>query len=935
MHGIALIRYIDRKDEFYMSYPFRNTKLTLEERVRDLVSRLTMEEKIHMLTTFQHGVKRLGIGDWHVGAEVARGYVSRKPETPTTVFPQPIGMAGMFDTELMEKLGEIAGVEARILHSKEPETHLMLWGPTVDACRDPRWGRNEEGYGEDPFLTGQMTIAYTKGMAGDDSRYMRTIPTLKHFFANNNEENRGSCDANIEPRTKYEYYYEFFRYPIQEGGARSMMASYNSISGVPALMNPELNTVVKDEWGLDFVVTDAADLIQTVDSHHYCDTHAESMALALKAGTDVMTDNEEAVTVGTKEALACGLITEEDIDRSLSNSLLARFKLGEFDSPEENPYAAPDPGLMDCQAHREINHLAALEQFVLLENDGLLPLKKGVKIAVLGDIGDKNYMDWYTGYSSYNVSVLDGLKAKYGADNVVFDDCHDHVAIRSVANGKLLSVDSEGVLYASADKTDDCSTFIKADWGGEVTYKVKATGKFFTTETMKASSDTTYRWFSQEILRPKTSENGIKYVTYFKNKVLGINDDGKLEALELKGATDRKLFTEEIVSSGLERAAKLAKEADVVIVCVGNDPMVIARECYDRTTLSLPEHQSGIVSAAAGANKNVLLSVISSYPYAICKERELVRAALYTSHAGPELGNAFAEVISGEYNPAGRLAQTWYTSEEELPPITDYDIIKNDTTYLYYKGKPLYSFGHGKSYSEFSYSGLSLDRKGEKTLVSFDVTNISDIDGEEVPQVYFRAEKSRVKRPLKQLCGFRRIKVNAGQTVRVTIPVEDRYLRFYDVTREKFCVESGSYEFMVGASCEDIRLRGSETIRGERIPPRDMGLPTKAINYDDKYGTKMKFAKNLNRHYMSGGGLIFKDAKLNGEKSVQICYGTSGVEGKLSIYCGDEQICEQKLPGTVCETAFTQVTVPIKSRRGVHDLRLHMENMSLLEFKLI
>ncbi|MCH5194636.1 MAG: glycoside hydrolase family 3 C-terminal domain-containing protein [Oscillospiraceae bacterium] len=918
-----------------MSYPFRNTKLPLAERVKDLVSRLTLDEKLHMLTTFQHGVKRLGIGDWHVGAEVARGYVSRKPETPTTVFPQPIGMAGMFDTELMEKLGEIAGVEARILHSKDPVTHLMLWGPTVDACRDPRWGRNEEGYGEDPFLTGQMTIAYTKGMAGDDPVYKRTIPTLKHFFANNNEEKRMSCDANIEPRTKYEYYYEFFRYPIQEGGACSMMASYNSISGVPALMNPELNTVVKDEWGLDFVVTDAADLIQTVDAHHYCDTHAESMALALKAGTDVMTDDEEAVIVGTREALARGLMTEEDIDRALFNSLSARFMLGEFDPPEMNPYANPDPALMDCQAHREINHLAALEQFVLLENDGLLPLKKGIKIAVLGDIGDKNYMDWYTGYSSYNVSVIDGLKAKFGEKNVVFDDCHDHVAIRSKANGKLLCADKEGYLHASADKPDDRSTFIKADWGGEVTYKVKAIDKFFTTDTMRADSDTTYRWFNREILRPKVCGDGIKYITYFKDSVLGIDDDGRLTTLELKGVTDKKLFTEEIVSDGLERAKKLAKDADVVIVCVGNDPLIIARECFDRTTLSLPEHQSGIVSAAAGVNKNVLLSVISSYPYAICKERELVRAAIYTSHAGPELGNAFAEVVSGEYAPAGRLAQTWYTSEEELPAITDYDIIKNDTTYLYYKGKPLYPFGYGKSYAEFSYSGLSADRQGEETVVSFDITNTSDVDGEEVPQVYFRAEAPRVKRPLKQLCGFRRVKVGAGQTVRVTIPVEDRYLRFYDVTREKFCVENGVYEFMVGASCEDIKLHTSVKIRGEKIPSRDMGLSTKAINYDDKYGTKMKFAQNLDRHYMSGGGLIFRDAKLSGEKSVQICYATSGVKGKLMVFCGDEQICEQTLPGTVCETAFTQVTVPIKSRRGVHDLRLHMENMSLLEFKMI
>lgn len=917
-----------------MNYPFKNPKLSLTDRVRDLVSRLTLDEKIDMLTTWQKGVKRLGIDDWHIGAEVARGYVSRNPDMPTTVFPQPIGMAGMFDPELMKKLGEIAGVEARILHSRNPRSNLMLWGPTVDACRDPRWGRNEESYGEDPFLTGQMTIAYTRGMAGDDPKYMRTIPTLKHFFANNNEENRASSNSNLEPRTKNEYYHEFFRPSIEEGGAYSMMASYNELSGVPAVVNPEIQTVVKDDWGLGFVVTDGGDFTQNVNAHHYSDSHAETIALALKAGTDIMTDSGEVVGIAARDALARGLMTEQDIDRSLTNSLTARFKLGEFDPPEMNPYANPDPNLMDCEAHRAINHLAALEQFALLKNDGLLPLKKGVKIALLGDIGDKNYMDWYTGYSSYNISILDGLKAKFGAENVVFDDCHDHVAIRSNANGKYLSADADGVMHACSDVVDDNSTFIKADWGGEVTYKVKSTRKFFTTETMRADSDTTYRWFNQEILRPQEGKNGITYLTYFKRSVLGIDDDGTLVQADIKGKSDKKLFSEEIVSSGIERAMKLAKEADVVIVCVGNDPMIIARECYDRTTLSLPEHQSTLIGAAAKANKNTLLSIVSSYPYAIVSERDLVPSIIYTSHAGPELGSAFAEVVTGEYNPAGRLAQTWYVSEDELPSIMDYDIIKNNTTYLYYQGKPLYPFGYGLSYSKFEYSNLSVTRRGDETVLSFDVTNTSNVDGEEVAQVYFRALNPRVKRPLKQLCGFKRVKIAAGENVRITVSVPDRYLRFYDVTREKFCVESGAYEFMVGASCEDIRLREIKDIKGEKIPPRDLGLTTKAINYDDKNGTKMMFSKSANRHYMRGGELVFRDVRLSGEKSIQLFCATGGGRGRLKIYCGGELICEQAVPGTPCASEFIYTTVAIKPKRGIHDLKLQIDGISLLEFKL-
>lgn len=918
-----------------MKYPFNDTKLPLSERVSDLVSRLSLDEKINMLTTWQKGVVRLGVGEWHIGAEVARGYVSRNPEVPTTVFPQPIGMAGMFDPELMHKLGEIAGIEARILHSRNPKTNLMLWGPTVDACRDPRWGRNEESYGEDPFLTGQMTIAYTKGMAGDDPKYLRTVPTLKHFFANNNEVDRDRCTANLEPRTVYEYYHEFFRPSIEEGGAHSMMASYNELSGVPAVVNPEIQTVVKDKWELDFVVTDGGDFSQNVTSHKYSDTHAETLALALKAGTDVMTDSGAIVSAAAYEALAKGLITETDIDKAISNSLKARFMLGEFDPPEQNPYRSPDPSLMDCKAHRETNHLAALKQFVLIKNEGLLPLKKGIKIAVLGDIGDKNYMDWYTGYSSYNISVLDGLKAEFGEENVTFDDCHDHVAIRSKANGKYLCADSEGVIRAAADTPDDCSTFIKADWGGEVTYKVKSSRKFFTTETMRADSDTTYRWFNQEILRPQNGEDGITYLTYFRKSVLGVDDSGELSQMDIKGKTDKKLFTEEIISSGIERAERLAKDADVVIVCVGNDPMIIARECYDRETLSLPKHQSELVSVAAKVNKNTLLSIISSYPYAIVSEREQVPAIIYTSHAGPELGSAFAEVVTGKYNPAGRLAQTWYHSEDELPDITDYDIIKNNTTYLYYKGDPLYPFGYGLSYSKFDYSALSVERKRGETVISFDVTNISNVDGEEVAQVYFRAVSPRVKRPLKQLCGFRRVMIKAGETVRVSVTVDDRQLRFYDVTREKFCIERGEYEFMVGASSGDLRLNETVVIGGEKIPPRDLGLTTKAINYDDKNGTKMLFAKNLNRHYMRGGELIFNDVKLNGQREIQLLYAASNNWGRIRVFFGDEQICESSVAITPAVTGFTYATVPIKPRRGTRTLKLHLDGISLLEFKLI
>ena len=915
-----------------MKYPFRDASLALETRVDDLVSRLRLDEKISMLTTWQKAVPRLGIGDWHIGAEVARGYVSRDTERPTTVFPEPIGLAATFDPALMEKLGEIAGKEARILHAENPKTNLMLWGPTVDACRDPRWGRNEEGYGEDPFLTGELRKAYTIGMAGRDPKYMRTVPTLKHFFANNNEYQRDRCNANITPRCKFEYYYEFFRPSVEEGGARSMMASYNEISGVPAILNPDLRPIVKDRWGLDFIVTDGGDFSQNVTAHKYSSSHAETIALALKAGTDIMTDSAETVSAAAYEALEKGLMTEEDIDRSLKNSLRARFKLGEFDPPEVNPYSSPDPSEMDCEKHRIINHRAALEQFVLLKNNGILPLKKGIKIAVVGDIASHNYMDWYTGWSSYNISALDGLKDLFGEENVLYDDGHDRVAIRSKLSGKYLFSESDGRISASKEKPGEGSVFIKADWGGEVTYKVESTGKFFTAETMKADSDTTYRWFTQEILRPQDSEGGRTYFTYFKRSVLGIDEDGMLVQKPIKNPKPETLFEEIIISDGAERVKELAKKADAVIAILGNNPMIIARECYDRSTLKLAPRQTEIFKAAASANKNTVLALISGYPYAICEEEKLAGAVLYSSHAGPELGSAFAEVISGSYNPAGRLPQTWYISEDDLPPITDYDVISNGSTYLYFKGEKLYPFGFGLSYSDFVYSDMALKKLPDGIEISFKVKNVSDRDGEETAQAYFKALNPSVKRPEKQLCGFERKPIKAGETARFRIRINYKQLRFYDVSREKFAVEKGRYLFAVGPSSECFPLSKEIDVPGEVIPPRDLGLATKAINYDENHGSTMKFSKYGGFWYMSGGELVFERARLSGGRNIQLKYATTGRNGRFKALFGEETVCEETLPATAGEAEFRYATLKIKPKSGVKALRLRLEGITLAEF---
>ena len=885
-------------------YKFKDSSLSFDERVKDLLSRLTITEKAGLLSSHMAAVPRLDIGEWYVGAEVARGYVSRNPDEPTTVFPQPIGLSGTFDTELMEKAGLAAGKEARVLNKRHPNGHLMLWGPTVDLCRNPLWGRNEEGYGEDPFLTGEMSAAYTKGLADRRGEYMQSIPTLKHFCANNTEVERGTASSNIEPRTLNEYYYAAFERPITCGGAYSVMAAYNELSGVPAVVNPDIQKVLKDKWGLGFVVTDGGDFSQNVAFHGYSTSHAETIALTIKNGVDVMTDCEDVVAASAIEAVRSGLVSEKDIDNALYNSLLARFRLGEFD--EKHPFSDIDENVLDCGEHKKLNHRAALEQIALLKNDGILPFDTVKSVAVIGLNGNCNLMDWYTGYSSYNTTVLDGIRNKFA--DAMYDNGCDRVVIKSMLTGKYLGVADDDTVSAIYEKDNPRALFEKAEYGhDETTYRSLYNNRYITENSCKCDSESTYRWFSQEIMKPQKHNDKVLYRTYF-GKALGCDANGNLTLVKQFGLTDDKLFSEEVVSDGIKRATELAKKADYAIVCTGNDPMIVAREMYDRKTLALPAHDSALAKAVYNANNKCLLTLVSSYPFAICEEQEYMPAIIYTTHAGPELGNSFAEVISGEYSPAGRLAQTWYKSEYELAPIESYDIIENDMTYLYYKGKPLYPFGYGLSYAKFEYSDFEVTQSDDSIDISLDVKNTSDIDGDEVIQIYFRAENPSVKRPLRQLAAFARVHIGGTQTQHIEFHIGKSELRFYDVSRERFAIEQGKYTFMAGASSEDIRLTKTIEISGEKIPPRELCKEISAKNYDGKYNTKMQYSKKLEQHYMLGGELIYNNCVLGNADKIELVCGSRVNGGKITVRYGGKTLCEADVKPTVNITRFDTVT---------------------------
>lgn len=909
-----------------MNYPFRNSSLPIEERLSDLLGRLTTDEKINMLSSHMMAVPRLDIGEWHVGTEIARGYVGRSDDEISTVTPQPIGMASMFDPDLMYRLGEIAAEETRYYYNQNPIGKLMVWGPTVDMERDPRWGRTEEAYGEDPYLTCEMTKAYTKGFAGEDEFYLKTVPTLKHFCADNNEKDRGSCSANVEPRTLHEYYYRAFKGAITEGGAHSIMAAYNELSGVPAVMNPDIQNLLKDEWGLDFVVTDGGDFSQNALSHEIVKTHAEALAICLKNGADSMTDPADMVAAAAYEALERNLITEADIDKAVGNVLYGRFRLGEFD--EVHPYK--DMGkLVDTEEFRAVNREAAMKQMRLLKNDGLLPIAKGKKIALTGPIADENYCDWYTGRASYKISVKQGLEAEYGKENILFDNGYDVVAIKCRKNGRYLAVTEDGTVKAIADEATSDAQFEMHDWGfGSINFKSVANGLYVTESgAYKAESETPYAWFIHEWFKPTIHSDGAYSFRSWNDWAVDIcvDENDTLTTCKPGRVTDNKLFEIVVVSSGAARAKKLAEQADAVIVCAGNHPMQVARECYDRPDIVLPPHQDKLVKAVYEGNRNTVLAIVASYPYAVNREKENLPAIMYTSHAGAELGTAFAATISGANNPAARCPMTWYKSIHELPDIMDYDIITNNSTYLYYDGEPLFPFGHGLSYSKFEYSDFSAIQQGNTVKTTVTVKNVSNVDGDEVVQIYFRHNNPRVKRPLRQLCGFRRVNIKAGETVKVEIDVPWNALEFYDVTREKLCVESGSYTFTAAASSLDVRCTAEIEIVGETIPPRDIHF-LKAKNYDRKDMFSLDFSFDKNDHYAIshdwGGNLVFDNALFEGFTSVTVTASAPCQTKAVEIYADDKLIGKTDIKPSPCKDGFAEYVVPLEAVNGAAQLRV-------------
>lgn len=827
-----------------MKYPFQNPDLPLEERVNDLVSRFTLDEKIELMCQYQAEIPRLGVQKYKHGTEGAHG-VAWLGEA--TVFPQNTGLACTWNPELMREIGSVIAEEARVYYQRDRAINgLTIWAPTVDLERDPRWGRTEEAYGEDPHLTGELATELVKGMQGDHPFYYKTVATLKHFYGNNNEVDRGSASVSIDPRNKREYYLKAFEAPFREGKAGSMMTAYNGINGTPCNLNHEVNDIVKQEWGMDgFVVGDAGDVLGTVVDHHYVSSYAEAVAGSVKAGIDSITDDQDISFRALRDALEQGLLEEQDLDHAIRNSFRVRFRLGEFDPEERNPYSHVPESKLCASEHAELSLRAARESIVLLKNDGLLPLQRDQlkSAAVIGPLANEAFTDWYSGTPPYRITPLQGVQEKMQDRSVHFHTGLDQVRLRSAVSGQYVALSSEenGRLLANTAESTNAAVFERNDWGwGSVTLRLASSGKFVTeTETgLHATADEARGWFVKEAFSFEALPDGSFMMKNWEGKPILLDEHGRLV---VGGTEDTGTpFVIETVQDGIAEAVVAAASAETALVFVGNSPFINGKETIDRPDITLPPAQQALIQAVYEANPNTVVVIVGGYPFAVNWEQEHVPSILFTSHAGQELGHAVADVLYGDYNPGGRLNMTWYKSTEQLPDLMDYDIIKGKRTYQYFDGDVLYPFGHGLSYARFLYSDLSLSQseitaEGSVTA-NVTVRNEGQLAGDEVVQLYVKADSSRVVRPLKTLKGFRRIHLAPGASETVSFELKAEDLAFWDVTRDRYCVEKGSYTIMAGPSSSQLPETAGLQVEGETIPPRTLRETARAVNYDDYQG---------------------------------------------------------------------------------------------------
>jgi beta-glucosidase len=826
--------------------PYQDVTLTPEQRADDLIKRLTIEEKTQLMMDNSLPIERLSIPHFQWWNEALHG-VGRNGFA--TVFPITMGMAASWDDALLYKCFDAVSDEARIKNVQAKRNNemnryqsLSFWTPNINIFRDPRWGRGQETYGEDPYLTSRMGLAVVNGLQGPkDSKYKKLLACAKHYAVHSGPEwNRHSFNIeNLPERDLWETYLPAFKALVQEGDVAEVMCAYQRIDGDPCCGNTRyLQQILRDEWGFKGIVVSDCGAIRDFYQKGHHETHAdaaEASAAAVKAGCDLECGSSYAALV---EAVKRGLITEAEIDRSVERLMVAKLEMGLFE--KEDPYNTPY-SVVDCEKHRALAKQIALESFVLLQNRGnILPLDKAKKVAIVGPNADLESMQWgnYNGTPSYTITLKEGVESLLGADRVVFEQLCGHTDVSTYNTlfgacsyaGKpgfhatyWNNLDFEGTPAA----TDQITRPMNFSTGGntvfapgvnlsaftaryEATFKPENTGR----AVFRISSNETVRIFvNGKLLADKTNVKNTITVCEFEYE-LGTQYDIKIEYGGYRRRTDAFLNLDmaEAVPQDIPAFLERVKDIDVVIFAGGISPQLEGEEMAvsapgfrggDRDDIELPAIQRETMAALKKAGKQVVLVNFSGSAMALVPESENCDAILQAWYPGQEGGSALADVLYGNASPSGKLPLTFYRSVDQLPDFQDYNM--KGKTYRYFEGDPLFCFGHGLTYTEFFYGKPKSDKRtlkeGQTLYVTVPVGNIGTREGTEIVQLYID-RPSDVEGPIQALRDYRRVTLAPGASEMVVFELTEEDFVWFNPATERMEPMVGEYEVRIGGTSD-------------------------------------------------------------------------------------------------------------------------------------
>jgi beta-glucosidase len=825
--------------------PYQNDQLSIEKRVADLVSRMSLDEKISQMMNDAKAIDRLDIPAYNWWNEGLHG-VGRADIA--TVFPQAIGMAASFNDSLLFVEATAISDEFRAKYNEWQRQKdngiykgLTVWSPNINIFRDPRWGRGQETYGEDPWLTSRMGVAFIKGLQGNDPLYLKTVATSKHFVVHSGPEStRDFFNAEVNDRDFYETYTPAFEASVREANVYSIMGAYNRLRGKACNGSDTLLTeILRKQWGFKgYVVSDCGAIRLFYATHKVAASPADAAALGVKSGCDLECGETYS---HLKEAVEKGLISEKEIDVSVKRLFTARFKLGMFDPLEKVPFSKIPYSINDSKEHRDLSLKTALQSMVLLKNEAnLLPLKKDISsIAVFGPNANEREVMYgnYNGFPSKSVTILEGIKSMVSPSTKVYYNQATYLAGNEAYTDLVSNCFNDNLLveYFNNDSLSGVpvytgksgSVYFKSETGpvkglGRDHYSIRWTG------VLEAPATGSYQFLME-------GDDGFRF--YLDDKIVfdawsNQNHGNKTEKIELKAGQKYKLRVEMYNSMygafaslrwivpGRDAVAEMldmAQKADVSIFVGGLSPnlegeaMDVNYEGFfggDRTKLDLPACQLDFLKKLVKAGKPVVLVLLNGSALSINWESQNIPAILEAWYPGQEGGTAVAQTLFGDYNPAGRLPVTFYKSEKDLPAFDNYNM--EGRTYRYFRGEPLYPFGFGLSYTKFEYSNLKLSSttigKDDLLTISVDVKNFGKVDGDEVVQMYIKDSKASSPRPIKDLKGFFRVELKAGYKKTVIFTLRPTQLEMINEQGE-MVIEPVEFEVQMGSSSEDIRLK--------------------------------------------------------------------------------------------------------------------------------